>query len=169
MRKTLLAVAVALLATVGVASAQDIQADRTGMYVGGMIGSTPQKGAQTDLGVVAGYQLHPNARVEAAFDNLWRNTGSNGQMLMVNAVAQYRIPTSVVTPYVLAGTGVGFNSFGTTNIGSAEMLYNVGAGVRFAVSRNVELDARYRYISHFNTSAANANANMLTVGANWRF
>ena len=41
MKKTLLAMAVALLATIGVANAQDIQADRTGAYVGGMIGSGP--------------------------------------------------------------------------------------------------------------------------------
>jgi opacity protein-like surface antigen len=169
MKKTLLAMAVALLATIGVANAQDIQADRTGTYVGGMIGSTPQQGAQTDVGLAAGYQFHPNVRVEATYDYLWRNTGSNGQMLMVNGIAQYRIPTSVVTPYVLAGTGVGFEGFGSTKNGNAEMLYNVGAGVRFAVSRDVELDARYRYISHFNNAASSTNVNMLTVGANWRF
>jgi len=169
MRKILSAAAAALLATISVAGAQDIQSDRSGMYVGGSIGSTPQRGAQTNVGVAAGYQICPYARVEATFDNLWNNVGNNGQMLMVNGIAQYRIPTSIVTPYVLAGAGAGFNNFGTNNTGNAEMLYNVGAGVRFAVSQNVELDARYRYISHFNTGAASTNANMLTVGANWRF
>ena len=168
MKKFIMA-AVGLLATISVASAQDLRADRSGFYVGGTVGSTMQDTSQTNLGGVAGYQINRFLRVEGTYDYLPTTVGPNGHVLALNGVAQYRIPTSVLTPYVLAGVGAGFDSFGTASGGDIQTLFAVGGGVRMAVSTNVELDARYRYISQFGDSLGTANANVVTVGANWRF
>lgn len=167
MKKIILA-AMAMFATVGVASAQDIRADRSGFYIGGTVGSTVQDNAQTALGALAGYQFHPNFRLEGTYDYLPQTTGGNSNLVMLNSVAQYRIPSSVITPYLLGGVGVGLDGFGTTN-GDPEAVYALGVGVRAAVSTNVELDARYRYISQFSGGSNAENASILTVGANFRF
>lgn len=168
MKKIIMA-AVGLLATFGVATAQDLRADRSGFYIGGTVGSTMQDTSQTNLGGVAGYQINRFFRVEGTYDYLPTTVGPNGHVLALNGIAQYRIPSSVLTPYVLGGVGAGIDGFGTAGGGDVQTLYAVGGGVRIAVSTNVELDARYRYLSHFGTSAGSANANVVTVGANWRF
>ena len=167
--KKILVAALALLASVSVASAQDVRADRNGLYIGGAVGSSLRDNSQTAVGAAVGYQFHPNFRVEAAYDLDPRTNRDNGHLLMANAIAQYRIPTSVVTPYVLAGAGMGFDTYGKAANGDVTAVYNVGGGVRLAVSTNVELDARYRYIGHFDNAPGLQSANMFTVGANWRF
>lgn len=172
MNKLLLA-AVALLATVGVSTANAADTvtntDRAGFYVGGNLGSSTDNKSRIDLGGVAGYQVAPYARVEASYDHAWRQNGA-GNMLLGNAVAQYNIPGTTVTPYVLAGAGVGFDRFGAIKNGNTVGLYDVGAGVRVAVSSTVELDARYRNVRTFaDRKVGTKDQNLFSVGVNYRF
>jgi len=175
MKKFVLA-ALALIATVGAASAQTannasdpVHADRNGIYIGGNVGSSIDDRSRINGGFVAGYQVMPFARVELDYDHAWRS-GGNGNMLTANAIGQYRIPNSTVTPYVMAGAGVAYDSLGLARNGSGTGIYDLGAGVRVAVSQSVELDARYRLVRSFeNKGVSQREQNLFTVGASYRF
>lgn len=166
MKKTILALAVALLAGIGAANAQDLKLDRTGLYVGGNLGSSLDADSRTLMGVVVGGQVHQYLRVEGTYDYNSRQ-GSNGQAIMVNAVPQYRIPGTVVTPYALLGAGYGFDAMG--NNGDAKPVYNLGLGVRVALSEKWEVDARYRHLNTFTRDFNENDTQMATVGLNYRF
>jgi opacity protein-like surface antigen len=74
-----------------------------------------------------------------------------------------------VTPYALLGAGVGMNRLNTTNGNTSVALYNVGAGARVAVSQNIDLDLRYRHFAAFESVNGRKGANMVTVGAAYKF
>lgn len=170
--KNILLATVMLLGIAGVAQAQSadpLNADRSGLYVGGNIGTSNDQQNRINLGGAVGYQVAPWARVEAAYDHAWRTQGV-GNTLMGNAIGQYRIPNTTVTPYVLVGAGIGFDKFGAVGTGNATGVYNVGAGVRLAVSQSVELDARYRRVAPLGNDKMNSREqNLFTVGAAYRF
>jgi opacity protein-like surface antigen len=160
--------ALVTLFTANVAQASDpVNADRNGFYLGGTIGSTLQTNSKISTGLETGYQWTPYVRTELTYDYSWLTVG-NSSNLVANVVGQYRIPNSTVTPYVLVGTGFGFYNVGDQP-NSTTGIYNAGAGVRIAVSRSVELDARYRYVAPYSYADGRNAANLLTVGANYRF
>ena len=171
------AIAAAFIAlTSGVALASDpvkvsdpVKADRSGFYAGGSIGSSTDNKSRIDLGMNTGYQFGANIRAEVDYDHAWKTNGT-GNMVMVNAIGQYRIPNSTVTPYVLAGAGYGFDGLGSVKNGGQKALYDVGAGVRIAVSESVELDARYRNVRPVSDVKASVKeGHMFSVGTNYRF
>jgi opacity protein-like surface antigen len=45
----------------------------------------------------------------------------------------------------------------------------VGAGARVAVSQNIDLDLRYRHFAAFESVNGRKGANMVTVGAAYKF
>ena len=150
-------------------AADPLNSDRKGFFVGASIGSSTTEQSRIDLGVNAGYQFGQYVRVEADYGYGVRTTG-DAQTLMVNAIAQYRIPDTTLTPYVLVGTGVGFSNYTSARSGDVVGLYNVGVGARVALNKNVELDARYRYVEPFNVSESGIKQeNRVTVGLNYRF
>ena len=129
--------------------------DTSGNYNDLLNNSTPS------LGVVGGRQITNNLAVEATYDYfLERNGVGSGQSVFVNGVAGYRIPNTMFTPYVLAGTGYGFDSLGDRT------LYNVGAGVRADVTRSLSLDVRYRHMNNWDNDN---RMNVVTGGINFRF
>lgn len=166
MKKLFLAVAVAVAAFSTTVYAQDLKLDRTGMYVGGSVGTTMDSDGRSLAGVVLGYQVHKNLRVEGTLDYNVRE-GQNGTAVVVNAVPQYRIPGSVVTPYALVGVGYGLKAFGDD--GDAKPVYNLGAGVRVGLSDRWEFDGRYRHLNTFNRDFADNQTHLFTAGLNYRF
>ena len=72
------------------------------------------------------------------------------------------------TPYALAGLGAGWNGWGKVGTGNANTLYNVGGGVRYALTNNFELDGRYRYVNSFNGAGFNNN-HVVTLGVGYKF
>jgi opacity protein-like surface antigen len=190
MKKTIMAM-VATLAMASAASASDLpgrnsapaptpaRADYpTSWYVGVNAGSTAGTdkfsfdGSRGVIGGVAGYEVNSFLRVEGAFTN--RFSGSNtkdGQMATANAIGQYTIPGTAITPYVLGGVGYGWNYYGDPD-GKAAALWNAGGGVRYAVSKNWEIDGRYKYIQQFKSygdDGRKGNENSLTAGVNYKF
>lgn len=150
------------------ASPDPVNSDRSGFFVGGKIGAPVDNKSRIDTGLNAGYQINSFVRVEADYDHVWRNKG-NANMLVGNAVVQYRIPSTSVTPYAFAGVGVGFDGYGYKS-GTVTTLYDAGVGARLGVSANVDLDVRYTFVRPFNVkAAATKESNMLTVGASYRF
>lgn len=170
MKKILVLAAAALgLVVTSAANAQDLKnLDRNGIYVGGSLGTQLDVNKQAAVGVTAGYQVAPYARVEMEYNHVWQNR-SQGQSLFAHGIAQYRVPNTRFTPYVLAGVGTGFNTMGSLSRGDGKMLYDVGAGVRYAVTDSIELDARYRNIRAFDTSTQSRNTDVVSLGVNYRF
>jgi opacity protein-like surface antigen len=143
-----------------------------GIYVGAHAGSNLRTNSDYSVGGSVGYQFTPNYAVEVTYDYnamsqshtvLTRGkshtvqTNGNGQAAMLNGVYSRRIGTSVFTPYVLAGAGMGWNNLGVTGTQSNATLYNVGAGLRVNWTSGVDFDARYRYIAPMDNSNGYAN------------
>jgi len=170
MNKTLITLAAVLVS--GVAVAGDLPSRKTaplpperpvedsGFYAGvrgGVVFSD-----NITAGVGAGYQFNKFVRAEANYDYLNndnnRTNGLTSNIGTVNMIGQYQV--SVFTPYVLAGIGYRWSD------AKNEPVWNVGAGARYAVTENVELDARYRYISSFQNER---QGNAFTLGLNYKF
>jgi opacity protein-like surface antigen len=165
MKNLVLAAAMAL--GLGFAGAAHAQNTDRGMYVGGNVGTVLSEASKVSAGTVVGYQYNRYVRTEATFDQIWFKDG-NGQALMANAVLS--VPTgTIVTPYALIGAGVGMNGLNTPGGNTSVALYNVGAGARVAVTQNVDLDVRYRYFGPFESVNGGKGANMVTVGAAYKF
>mgnify|MGYP003335753593 FL=1 len=147
-----------------------VNLDRTGAYVGGSLGSSTGNFNERVFGVDAGFQIGKHLRAGADIDKVWRSD-REGYRAMVNGIVQYRIPNTVVTPYVLAGAGYSFNGLSTIRTTNSERaIWDVGAGTRIAVSESVELDARYREIRPMNRSnSAIKQDHVFSAGVNYRF
>ncbi len=139
-----------------------------GVYVGGFAGSNFRDATDYQVGGVLGYQINRNWGAEVTYDYNQLNNRTDGQMVMANVVYGRQVGQTAITPYVLAGTGMGWNALGVSNTGSNLALYNVGGGVRLNLVQNVDLDARYRYVGAFNDTLG-ANYNVVTGGINVRF
>jgi opacity protein-like surface antigen len=140
----------------------------SGVYVGANVGNTFRDATEWQAGVVVGYQFRTNWAVEATYDFNRMDQGVNGQNVMANLVYSRPWGTTGVTPYVLAGAGVGWNASGERGSGDNLALYNVGGGVRVNVYRGLDLDARYRYVGAFEEDSR-GNTHMLTLGAIYKF
>lgn len=161
-------VAAAPVAPAPVAATASPGMNLTGIYLGANAGSNFRDSSDYQLGGLVGYQFHRNFAGEITYDYNRQTNGNDGQMVMANLVASQRLGETAITPYALAGAGVGWNAFGERGDGANLALYNVGAGIRLNIVSNVDLDARYRYVGAFN-SGETYNQHMLTGGLNIRF
>jgi outer membrane immunogenic protein len=193
MKKTILALA-ATLAMAATAVAADIPsrsappappvftsaAKVSPWYVGVQAGATAGNkdnfsfdNSAAVFGVVAGYEVNPFLRLEGNVVNRFsRGHLPDGQAVTANVIGQYTVPGTAFTPYVLGGVGYGWNLYGNPINGNGAALWNIGAGVRYAVNANWEVDARYRYVQQFRTYAPideKLNENIVTLGVNYRF
>jgi outer membrane immunogenic protein len=195
MKKLLLAL-FALVAGVSVAIAADLPSKKAapapavstslfglnGVYVGGYVGQNFGEVGNYSwdtspyvVGGVAGYQWNSYFRTEATFDYTSKQAPTNtkaGETVFANAVVQYPVGFGV-TPYLLAGAGLGWNAWGKGPEGAsfaddAKALYNVGGGVRYELTKSWELDARYRYINAYSGTKFD-NSNIVTFGTNYKF
>lgn len=121
--------------------------------------------SQKILGATVGYQYNRNVAAELAFTQFFEQDGlaDEGQALVLNGIAL--LPTGTAfTPYALAGVGAGFNGLGDN--GDAQAIYNLGAGVRYAVTESVDLDLRYTHVDAWESSI---DTDAVTVGAAFKF
>jgi hypothetical protein len=115
-------------------------------------------------GVAAGADISKYLRGEVAYDYYDANTGNGrGQTLVANAIAQYRIPGTIFTPYALAGAGYGWQSFGDQTI------YNIGAGVRAEVTKAVDFDLRVKRVGNFDNVQWDNQSTVVTAGVSFKF
>lgn len=140
----------------------------TGIYMGLNASSNFRDSSDYQIGGLVGYQFHQNFAGEITYDYNRQTRAGDGQMVMGNLVASRRLGQTAITPYVLAGGGVGWNAFGNRGDGTNLALYNVGGGVRINIVSNVDFDARYRYVGAFN-GGETYNQHMVTGGLNIRF
>jgi Opacity protein and related surface antigens len=100
-------------------------------------------------------------RLEADYDYLGNRHRDGLNLVTGNALFEYSF--NRITPYALVGTGVVFNEFG-----NREGVYNVGGGVRYNVTSNVEVDGRYRYVDTINQTRRDGE-HVTTLGVNYKF
>jgi opacity protein-like surface antigen len=159
---------VATVAPTMVTAPAPVASPLTGVYVGANAGSNFRDTTDYQVGGILGYQFNRNLAAELTYDYMQLNNRTDGQMVMGNVVYSRQLGQTALTPYVLVGTGMGWNALGVRNTGSNLALYNVGGGVRLNLVRNVDLDARYRYVGAFDDSL-NGNYHAVTGGLNYRF
>jgi opacity protein-like surface antigen len=137
----------------------------TSYYVGGFIGSETKKvepwyGALRG-GVNAGYNVTSFAAVEAAYEYQYSPVSAlRSNTVYANGVGQLKVPFIPVVPYALAG--VGYRLSDAKN----EPVFNIGGGVKYEVTSNIDLDVRYRYVSDFDRKL---HSNAVTLGAAYKF
>jgi opacity protein-like surface antigen len=115
------------------------------------------------VGGNAGYEVNKFARVEAGYDRLNNKSKAlKTDVVTGNAIAQLPLNLFNITPYALAGVGYAWNDV------KDEAIYNVGGGVRYGLTKNFELDGRYRHLSNFKNDKKSTN-DAFTVGVNYKF
>ena len=141
-------------------------ADTNPFFVGVHFGSAvsthinPWYGALR-VNVRGGYEFSDYARVEANYDYAWNeNHLFRSHTLSTNLIGQYRVSFLPVVPYVLAGAGYRFSPI------KNEIVYNLGAGVRYEITSNLEADLRYKYVTDYKRSH---HENVITLGVNYKF
>jgi opacity protein-like surface antigen len=162
MKKFILATMM-VLGMASMASAQTV-ADGKNYFTlsGGQVRDSSDE--RTSYGFAAGREFNPVFRLEAAYDYYDANSKTKqGQTLVGNAIGQYKIPGTIFVPYALVGAGYGWDTFGNRAI------YNIGAGVRAEVTKNVDLDLRYKRVGNFDNVAWNNQDSVVTAGVSFKF
>lgn len=114
------------------------------------------------FGIVGGYNVTRLAVVNLGVEATYDYKKGNTHTAIGNVITS--IPVGSFTPYVLAGVGYRWDNSGMRAIN--EGVWSVGAGVKYAITRNVELDARYRHIEDFNLARPD---DRVTLGVNFKF
>ena len=139
-----------------------------GLYIGTSVslsGTNLETASGLGQSLTVGYQVTRNIAVEGVLSHSYGSGAQNdGQTGFVNIVAGQAF--GPVTPYALVGVGAGINGAGNTDK-EAEGLWNVGAGVAYNVTRNWQIDARYRYVDAI--SATRDAEHAVSLGVNYKF
>jgi len=178
MQKTIVS-ALALLASVAAASASDLPSKRSPIapavtsplsqyYVGGNIGGNSQSDRAYSVGAVAGWNVLPFFAVEGTYDlsradNKVGGEWNYGNTVAVNAVPQYKIPGTDFTAYALGGVGYKWNTQAADYA-----VYNVGGGIKYELTKSLDVDARYRRIDSIDTKKGSPE-DRITAGVNVKF
>lgn len=157
-----------LITNVAMAQTPTTPSPLRGFYIGtsvNLTGTDLSETRDTGISLTAGYNVARNIAVEATLSHTFdEGSRAGGQTGFVNVVAG--MPVGPITPYVLAGAGVGVNGAGNSDK-EMEGLWNVGAGVTYNVTRNWQVDARYRYIDAITATREAEHA--VSLGVNYKF
>lgn len=149
--------AVALVLSSITAQAQEVK-PASYVYAGPTVGAAFNQGAA--LGVNGGYQVNRYFRVEGEYDHVFNLVPYALDQLAGNAIVQYPIAGTKLTPYALVGVGYQWQN------GVNQGVWNVGGGSRIEINRGVDLDLRYRYVQGMTNLV---NNNFVTVGTTFKF
>lgn len=139
-----------------------------GVNAGGNVRSDQNvQNTPASVGGVVGYNFHPRVALEATLDQVFPKNGANAQTRgMVNTVLSPFHEVFGFTPYVLAGIG-GQTSDIRDGRNASKAVYNVGGGVKYAITKNWDADLRYRYVNTLNNT--NRDTNVVSFGVNYKF
>ena len=183
MQKTIVS-ALAVLASTAVALASDLPsktapsapafaASFSQYYVGGNVGGDLDTARAYTIGAVAGWIVLPFFAVEGSYDLSRPDTKVRGDYnyqntVAANALPQYKLPGMDVKVYGLAGLGYRWNSASTV---ADHSVYNVGGGVKYDFTKNIEIDGRYRRIDGLQSKDRNSTSaeDRATIGVNYKF
>jgi opacity protein-like surface antigen len=146
---------------------------QTHYYVGGSIGGDFDKARVYSGGAVAGWNVLPFLAVEGTYDvsrgdKKVLNKYNYQNTVAMNVVPQYKVPFVDVTAYAFGGLGYRWNTASTV---ADHSVYNIGAGLKYELSKNIELDGRYTRIDDVKPKyhTASPPEDRVSVGANYKF
>lgn len=179
MQKTIVS-ALALIASMAAASATDlpsksfpaapaaVTSSSSQFYVGGNAGMDYNSDRAYSVGAVAGWNALPFFAVEGTYDlsradNKVRGDWNYSNTVAVNAVPQYKVPGINVTAHALGGVGYKWNTQAADYA-----VYNVGGGVKYELTKSLDVDARYRRIDAVDSKKGSPE-DRVTAGVNYKF
>ena len=123
------------------------------------------------VGGVVGYKWNPMFATEVTVDEQFKKGAQKAQTRVVaNGVVSPFGSVFGFTPYALAGVGAQNHDFINNGVkDGTKAIYNVGGGVKYAIAKNWEADARYRYVNTWSDGTKIKDNNIVTLGLNYRF
>jgi hypothetical protein len=122
------------------------------------------------VGGVVGYKWNPMFATEITVDEQFKKAGQKAQTrVLANGVVSPIGSVFGFTPYALAGVGVQNHDFRDGVRDNNKTIYNVGGGVKYAIAKNWEADARYRWVNTFSDGTKIKDNNIMTLGLNYKF
>ena len=135
-------------------------------YIGLNSGATVGTGRAYTGGVVAGYNYSQYLAAEYGYEYIRpAHGGDTRQQVALSILPKYRLGNSPLSVYALGGVGYSWDEKsknGTT--------YSYGGGVKYDVSKSVELDARIKRVEFFsNGPGVPRTDDRFTIGLNFKF
>lgn len=122
------------------------------------------------MGGVVGYKWTPMFATEVTVDEQFKKGSQAAQTRVVaNGVISPFGAIYGFTPYALAGAGVQNHDFRDGVRDGNKTIYNVGGGVKYAIAKNWEADARYRYTNTWSDGTKIRDNNAVSLGINYKF
>lgn len=136
-----------------------------GLNTGGTVGSDR---AYTG-GVVAGYNFTQYLASEYGYEYVRPSnvvgTRDTKNQVFINVLPKYRLGSSPFSVYALGGVGYSLNE--TSKSGYT---YTLGGGVKMDLTKQLELDARFKRVDYFSTAANVAKSeDRISAGLNYKF
>lgn len=122
------------------------------------------------VGGVVGYKWSPMFATEITVDEQMKKANQKAQTRVVaNGVVSPFGAVYGFTPYALAGVGVQNHDFRDGVRDNNKTIYNVGGGVKYAIQKNWEVDARYRWVNTWSDGTKIRDNSIVTLGLNYKF
>jgi opacity protein-like surface antigen len=131
-----------------------------GFNAGALVTDGFNKNAPYSLGVVAGYKVFGFGPVGVTAEGAYDYDKNKNNTVTGNVIGSYKI--GALTPYALAG--VGYRNYHDAT--KDEAVWNVGGGVKYAITSSIDADARYRRFEGFDSKNIEDRA---TFGLNFKF
>ncbi len=154
MKKSILALAFVLATSIS-ASAQNYYA---GVNAGGVVTDKFSFDAPWSFGAVLGWNLYKLGPIGTAVEGTFDYDKNEKKTGAINVVPSFAL--GPVTPYVLGGVGYRMSSL------KDEAIYNWGGGIKYGITKSIDVDARWRRIDNFDNTSKDDRA---TLGVNYKF
>lgn len=133
-----------------------------GVNAGGTVTDGINRNAPWSIGVVGGYNIVKLGPVGLGVEGTYDYKKGDTQTVFGNLLTSFSVGS--FKPYVLAGVGYRWDNSQIFAIN--ESVWNIGAGVKYSVVRNIELDVRYRHMENWDRKRPDDRA---TLGVNYKF
>jgi hypothetical protein len=183
MQKTIVATLAFLVSTVAVSAtdlpsktilppAFSIPSFAQDAYIGLNAGSNLSSSRVYTGGAIAGWNVNPFLAVEG--DYMFSDPSNKNKIGLVykkdyvnagtiNVLPQVKVPFTDLTVYAIGGVGYQWD-----NVTANHSIYNVGAGIKYDFSKDVQLDTRFTRTDSIKTQYRGYE-DRATVGVNYKF
>ena len=132
-----------------------------GFNAGALVTDGFNKNAPYSVGVVGGYKVFGFGPAGLAVEGAYDYDKNKNNTVTGNVIGSYKI--GALTPYALAGAGYRYyDARGAKD----EAVWNVGGGVKYAITSSFDVDARYRRFEGFDSKKTE---DRVTLGVNFKF
>jgi opacity protein-like surface antigen len=132
-----------------------------GFNAGALVTDGFNKNAPYSVGVVGGYKVIGFGPVGVTAEGAYDYDKNKNNTVTGNVIGSYKI--GALSPYALAGVGYRYYD---ARANKDEAVWNVGGGVKYAITSSIDADARYRRFEGFDSKNTEDRA---TFGLNFKF